>query len=78
MRLSTQCTSEQLIEIIQDEMNLDKSASEVQKQVENGGEVLDTENTSSILKTVLNIINNEFEHECLGKAVRLLNARPIR
>jgi len=33
--------------------------------------------TSSVLNTVLNKINNEFEHECVDKAVRLLNAGPI-
>jgi len=46
--------------------------------VEDGWEVLDPQNTSSVLNTVLNTINNEFEHECLDEAVRLLNARPIR
>jgi len=45
--------------------------------VEDGEEVLDPENTSSVLNTVFNTINNEFEHECLGEAVRLLNALPI-
>jgi len=43
-----------------------------------GEEDLDPENTSSVLNTVLNTINNKFEHECLDKAVRLLNANPIR
>jgi hypothetical protein len=46
--------------------------------VEDGEEVLDPENTSPVLSTVLNTINNEFEHECLDEAVRLLNAHPIR
>jgi len=45
--------------------------------VEDGEEVLDPANTSSVLNTVLNAINNEFEHECLDEAVRLLNAHPI-
>jgi len=45
--------------------------------VEDGEEVLDPENTSSVLSTLLNTINNEFEHECLHEAVRLLNAHPI-
>ena len=40
--------------------------------------VLDPENTSSVLNTVLNTINNKFEHECLDEAVRLRNMRPIR
>jgi hypothetical protein len=78
MSLSAQLTSEQLKEIIEDEKNTDKSAREVQEQVEDGEEVLDPENTSAVLNTVLNTINNEFEHECLDEAVRLLNARPIR
>jgi hypothetical protein len=30
-----------------------------------------------VLNTVLNTINNEFEHVCLEEAVRLLNAHPI-
>jgi hypothetical protein len=43
------------------------------------GEVdLTAENTSTVLITVRNTINNKFEHECLEKAVRLLNAHPIR
>jgi len=47
-------------------------------QVEDGEEVLDPDNTGSVLSTVLNPINNEFEHECHDQAVRLLNAHPIR
>ena len=43
-----------------------------------GKEELDPGNPSSVLNTVLNTINNKFEHECLEKAVRLLNAHPIR
>jgi len=78
MSLSAQHTSEQLKEIIEDEKNTDKSAREVQEQVEDGEEVLDPENSISVLNMILNTINNEFEHECLDKAVRLLNARPIR
>jgi hypothetical protein len=45
--------------------------------VEDNEEVLDPENTSSVLNTVLNTINNRFEHDCLIEEVRLLNARPI-
>ena len=78
MSLSAQLTSEQLKEIIDDEKNTDKSAREVQEQVEDGEEALDPENTSAVLNTVLNTINNEFEHECLDDAVRLLNDHPIR
>ena len=78
MSPSAQLTSEQLKEIIEDEKKTDQSAREVQEQVEDGEEVLDPDNTSSVLSTVLNTINNEFEHECLDEAVRLLNAHPIR
>jgi len=77
MSLSAQLTSEQPKEIIEDEKNTDQSAREIQEQVEDGEEVLDPENSSSVLNTVLSTINNEFEHECLDEAVRLLNARPI-
>ena len=62
---------------MKDENNTDNSAGEVQEQVEDGEEVLDPENTSSVLNTVLNPINNEFEHECLDEEVRLLNVHPI-
>jgi len=78
MSPSAQLTSEQLKEIIEDEKNTDKGAREVQEQVEDGEEVLHPANTSSVLNTVLSTINNEFEHECLYEAVRLLNAHPIR
>jgi len=78
MSLSAQLTSEQLKVIIEDKKNTDKSAREVQEQVEDGEEVLDPEHTSAVLNTVLNTINNNFEHECLDEAVWRLNARPIR
>jgi len=45
--------------------------------VEDGEEVLDPDNTSSVLSSVLNTINNEFEHKCPDEAVRLWNAHPI-
>jgi len=78
MSLSAQLTSKQLTEIIEHKKNTDKSAREVQEQVEDGEEVLDPENTSSVLNMVLITLNNEFEHECLDEAVRLLNPCPIR
>jgi hypothetical protein len=78
MSPSAQLTSTQLKEIIEDEMNTHQGSREVQEQVEDGRVVLDPDNTSSVLSTVLNTINNEFEHECLDEAVRLLNAHPIR
>jgi hypothetical protein len=63
MSPSAQLISEQLKEIIEDEKKTDKGAREVQEQVD-GEEDLDLDNTSSVLNTVLNTINNKFEHEC--------------
>jgi len=77
MSISTQLTSEELTEIIEDEKNTDKSAREVQEQVEDGEEVVDPENKSSVLNIVVDTMNNDFEHECLDEAVQLLIARPI-
>jgi hypothetical protein len=57
--------------------NTEQGSRELQEQVEDGEEVLDPVNTSSVLSTVLNAINNEFEHEWLGEVVRVLNAHPI-
>jgi len=56
MSLCAQLPSRQLKEIIEDEKDTDRSAREVQERVENGEEVLDPENTSSILNTLLNTI----------------------
>jgi len=78
MSPSTQLTSDQLNEIIEDKKKTDQRSREVQEQVEDGEEVLDPDNASSVLSSVLNTINNEFEHECLDEAVRLLNAHTIR
>jgi len=78
MSPSAQLTSEQLKEIIDDEMKTDQGAREVQEQVEDGEEDLNPENTRLVRNTVLNTINNAFEHQCLHEAVRLLNAHPIR
>jgi len=77
MNPSAQLTSEQLKEIIEDEKQTDQGAREVQEQAD-GEEDLDPENTSLELDSVLNTINNEFEHEWLEEAVWLLNAHPIR
>jgi hypothetical protein len=78
MSPSAQLTLEQLKKIIEDKKKTDQGSREVQEQVEDGEEVLDPDNTSSVFNTVPNTINNEFEHECLDEAVRLLNAHPIR
>jgi len=78
MSPSAQHSSEQLKEIIEDEKNTDKGAREVQEQVEDGEEVLVPANTSSVLTTIPSTINNEFEHESLDEAIRLLNAHLSR
>ena len=46
--------------------------------MEDGEEVLNPANTSSVLNTVLSTINNKFEQDCLDEAVSLLNGYPIR
>ena len=40
-------------------------------------EVLNPDDSSSVLNTVLNANNNNLTDECLEDAVRLLKARPI-
>jgi protoheme ferro-lyase len=45
--------------------------------VEDGEQVLDPENASSVLHMVLNKINNEFEPMWLDDIVVLLHAHPI-
>jgi hypothetical protein len=60
-----------------DENNTEKDARDVQEQVEDGEEVLDQANPSSVLNKVLSTINNEFEHDSLDQEVRLLNAYSI-
>jgi hypothetical protein len=42
-----------------------------------GEEVFESDNNSSVLKTVLNTFNNEFEHESLDVTVRLRKSTPI-
>jgi len=77
MSPSGQLTSEQLKGIIEIKLNMDTDARVGQEQVEDGEEVLDSANTSSLLDMVLHIINYEFEHNCLDEAVMLLNAHSI-
>jgi hypothetical protein len=55
--------SVQQAEIMEDENNSDKGAREVKEQVEDGEKVHNPANTTSVLNTVLSIINKEFEHE---------------
>ena len=64
-------------EIIEDEKKTGKYAREVHEQVD-GEEDLDPENPSSVSYTVLYTINNEFEHKCVDRVLRLLNTHPIR
>jgi len=65
MSPSTQLSSEQQKEIIEDEKNTEKGAREVHKNVEDGEKVLNPANTSTLLTRVFRTINNEFKHECL-------------
>jgi len=58
-------------------MNTDKGARDVQEQLEDSDKVLDRVNTSAVLNPVFSTIINEFEPNCLDKAVRLLNAHSI-
>jgi len=78
MSPSIQHTPEQLKEIIEDKKKTDKSAKQVQEQVEDGEEVLDPANTSAVLNSVLSTFNNELEQDSLDEVVRQLNAHPIR
>jgi len=71
MSPSAQLTLDQLKGIIEHEKQTDQRAIEVHEQVD-GEEYLNPDDTSSVLNTVLNTINNEFEHQCLDEAVRLL------
>jgi len=77
MSPSAHLSSEQLKEIIEDKKKTGQQSRDVQEQMEDGEEVLEPDNSISVLSTVLNTINNQFEHEYLDEAVRLLNAHPI-
>jgi hypothetical protein len=63
MSPSAQLTSEQQKEIIEDKEKTEQGSRVVLNQVEHAEHVLDPDNTSSVLSTVLNTINNEFDHE---------------
>jgi len=78
MSPSAQLKVEQLNEIIEDERKTDQEATVVQEQVEDGEEALNPDNRSWVLNSVLGIINNKFEPDCLDKAVRLGMACLIR
>ena len=77
MSPSAKPISERLKEIIEDENKTNKGSREAQEQVEDGEEVLNPDNMSSVVNTVLNTTNNQFDHECLDDAVWLLNALPF-
>jgi len=76
MSPSAQHSLEQPKEIIENKKKTVQGATKVQEQVD-GEEVLHPDDSSSVLITVLNTNNDEFEHECLDRAVRLLNAHLI-
>jgi hypothetical protein len=75
---SSQRSSEQLKEIIDDKKNADNGAKGVQEQVVDDEKVLNLANTSLVVNIVPSTINNKFEHECLDEEVRLLNVHPNR
>jgi len=75
--ISAQLTSEQLKENIEDPKHTDKGTREVQEQVENGEEVVDPASSRSVLRTVLDSIDKELNHDCLQSAVGLLNTNLI-
>jgi len=77
MSRSAQLIPVQLKTIFEDESDTDQGAGEVQEQLD-GKEILNADITGSVLSTVLNAINNEFEHECLDEVVWSLNDHPIR
>jgi len=58
-------------------MKTDKGTLDDQKQMEDGEEVLDRDNSSAVLVTVFYTINNKFEYKGLDEAVRMLNAHLI-
>jgi len=74
---SAQCTSEPQTEMIQNEKTTNNSAGEVQERVEDGQEVFNLVNSSSVLSTVHNTFNIELEQKCLYEGVRLLNSHTI-
>jgi len=69
---SPQHSLKQLKEIIENTMKTDQGARDVLEPVD-GEEVLDQDNSSSVLSTVLNTINNKYQPFFLDEAVRLLN-----
>jgi len=76
MSPSAQPTLEKLTETIENKHKTSQGSREVQVQGD-GEEALNPDNTSSVMSTVLNTINNAFNYECLDETVRLLNAHPI-
>jgi hypothetical protein len=62
MSPSAQHTSEQLKEIVENEKKTDQRSKEVQEQVEDGEDLRNPDNFIPALSTVLNTINNRFEH----------------
>ena len=84
MSQSAQITSEQLKELIDDEMKTDQGAREVQEQVEDGEEDLDPENTSSVVNTVPNTLADRYDEprasllERQGLLMRLTLESPLK
>lgn len=59
-----------------DEKKNTQGAQEVKEKVD-GKEVLDPDNTSSELSTMLNTVKNQCELQCLDHGVWLLNAQLV-
>jgi hypothetical protein len=76
MTPSIQHTLEQLKEIVQDKVNVDQGTCKVQEQLD-ASVVVNRDNSSSVLRTVLRTIKNESEYNYLDNAVRLPNSYPI-
>ena len=76
MSQASQLTWEVQEEIIANENIIDKGAKVVQDTV-GDEEYIDPDGIRWVWNTVLNQINNEFEHKCLDEVVRLLKAHLI-
>jgi len=77
MSLSAEVTSQQLKDFIEDNVNTHQHRREVQKKVDDGMDVINSDNSSLVVNNVVDIINNDVVSECLDDAVSLLNSCPI-
>jgi len=56
-----------------DKKKTDSGAKKIQKQVQDGEEVVYAAKSSLVFHTDRHTINNEFHHDSYGQALRLLN-----